>query len=114
MTATFRLNICTQHVIKMIAFILYLENRKVISKLMVTLYEGLDARKSVFGVLGGGGVANNKGADQSAHQCNLVSAFVIRSLKSIISRIALSEISISIYLVPVAGQAGLNVTFSET
>ena len=73
---------------------MYSENPKVISKLMVTLYEGRDARKPVFG-----GFANNKGADQPAHQRNLVSAFVIRSLESIIFRIALSEIFISIYLV---------------
>ena len=35
---------------------------------------GLDARKSVFG---GGGVVNNKGADQPALPRGLISAFVI-------------------------------------
>ena len=39
------------------------------------------------------GVGNNKGADQPAHQCSLISAFVIRFLESIISRLATSKIS---------------------
>ena len=39
------------------------------------------------------GFANNKGADQPAHPHSLVSAFVIPFLESIISRIAMSEIS---------------------
>ena len=39
--------------------------------------------------------ANNKGADQPAHPRRLISTFVIRLLKSIISRLATSEISIS-------------------
>ena len=38
--------------------------------------------------------ANNKGADQPAHPRSLISASVIRFLKSIISRLATSEISI--------------------
>ena len=38
--------------------------------------------------------ANNKGADQPAHPRNLISAFVIRLLESIISRLATGEISI--------------------
>ena len=38
--------------------------------------------------------ANNKGADQPAHPCSLISAFVIRVLESIISRLVMSEISI--------------------
>ena len=37
---------------------------------------GLDARKSVFGF------ANNEGADQRAHPCRLISAFVIRFLET--------------------------------
>ena len=37
---------------------------------------------------------NNKGADQRAHLGSLFSAFVIRLLESIISRLATSEISI--------------------
>ena len=38
--------------------------------------------------------ANNIGADQPAHMRSLISAFVIRLLQSMISRLALSEISI--------------------
>ena len=40
------------------------------------------------------GVANNKGTDQPAHPRRLISAFVIRLLESIISKLASSEISI--------------------
>ena len=39
-------------------------------------------------------VANNKCADQPAHPRSLISAFVIRLLESIISRLATSKISI--------------------
>ena len=56
---------------------------------------------------------NIKGADQPAHPRRLISAFVIRLLESIISRLAMSKISI-FQLVSVAEQAGLNNTFSET
>ena len=38
--------------------------------------------------------ANNKGADQPAHPRSLISAFVICVLKSIVSRLAMSKISI--------------------
>ena len=41
-----------------------------------------------------GRIANNKGADQPAHPRSLISAVVIRFLESIISRLAMSEISI--------------------
>ena len=34
------------------------------------------------------GLANNKGADQTAHPRSLISAFVLRSLESIISKLA--------------------------
>ena len=44
---------------------------------------GLGARDSV----------NNKGADKTAHPRRLISAFVIRLLKIIISKLATSEIS---------------------
>ena len=37
--------------------------------------------------------ANNKGADQPAHLRSLISAFVVRSLDSIISLVSRSEIS---------------------
>ena len=59
------------------------------------------------------GFANNKGADQPAHPRSLISAFVFRLLESIIFRLATSKLSI-FYLVSVAEQAGLNLTFSET
>ena len=39
-------------------------------------------------------VANNKRADQPAYPRSLISAFVIRLLESIISKLATSEISI--------------------
>ena len=37
--------------------------------------------------------ANNKGADQTAHPCSLISAFVVRCLDSIISLDSIAEIS---------------------
>ena len=40
------------------------------------------------------GFANNTGADQPAHPRSLISAFVIHFLKSIICKLATSEISI--------------------
>ena len=45
---------------------------------------GLDARKPA-------GFANNKSPDQPAHPRSLISAFVIRFLESIISKLATSE-----------------------
>ena len=57
--------------------------------------------------------ANNKDADQPAHPHSLISAFAFRSLKSITSKLATSEISTS-KLVSVAELAGLNLTLSET
>ena len=66
---------------------------------------------------GGGGVANNKGnnkeADQPAHMPSLISAFVIRLLESIISRLASSEISFY-WLVSVAEETGLSLVLLET
>ena len=59
------------------------------------------------------GFANNKGADQPAHPRSLISAFVIPLLKSIISRLATSEISL-FYLVSVAEETGLSLALSET
>ena len=63
--------------------------------LVVTCFAGmlkvLVTRTHVF--RGGGGAANNKGTDQPAHPRSLISAFVIRLLESIISRLATSEIS---------------------
>ena len=40
------------------------------------------------------GFENNTGVDQPAHPRSLISAFDIRFLESIISRLAMSEISI--------------------
>ena len=54
----------------------------------------------------------NKGADQPAYTSRLISAFVIRLLESIISKLASSEISI-FYLVSVAEETGLSLAFSE-
>ena len=48
--------------------------------LIFYIYMGLDSRKPVLGG-GGGGVANNRGADQPAHPRSLISAFVISFLK---------------------------------
>ena len=48
---------------------------------------GLVARKPVFR-----GVANNTGADQAGHPRSLISAFVIRFLKSTIFNLATGEI----------------------
>ena len=57
--------------------------------------------------------ANNKGADQSAHPRNLISAFVVRCLDSIISLDSIAEIS-SLYLASVAAQASVCLAWSET
>ena len=60
------------------------------SKFDYLVYEmGLNARKPVFGV------ANNTDSDQPAHPRSLISAFVIRFLKSIICNLATGEILIS-------------------
>ena len=50
--------------------------------------------------------ANNKGTDQTAHPCSLISAFVVRCLDSIIPPLAIAEISRQ--LVSVSEQAGLS------
>ena len=57
--------------------------------------------------------ANNKGTDQPAHPCSLISAFVIRCLASIIPLVSISEI-LSLCLVSVAEQASLSLTWSQT
>ena len=56
---------------------------------------------------------NNKGADQPAHPCSLISAFVADCLDSIISLVSISDIS-SLCLASVAAQAGLSLTWSHT
>ena len=57
--------------------------------------------------------ANNKDADQPAHPRRLLSAFIVRSLERIISKLATSENSIFL-LIFVAEQVGLGMTWSET
>ena len=76
---------------------------------------GLDARKPFIG-----GLRTTKAqtslricADQPAHSHRLISAFVIRLLASMISKLASSEISI-FWLVSVAKDTGLSLTLSET
>ena len=77
--------------------------------LMVCRYQlGLDARKTCLR-----GFANNKGADQPAHPRSLISAYVFRFLKTIISKLATCKFS-TFYVVSVAEQAGLNLALSET
>ena len=57
--------------------------------------------------------ANNKGADQAAHPRSLISAFVVRCLDSIMPLVSISEIS-SLYLVSLATQVSLCITWSQT
>ena len=56
--------------------------------------------------------ANNKDADQPAHPRSLISTFVVRCLDSMICIPALPKVS-RFYLVSVAEQAGLNLTWSK-
>ena len=56
--------------------------------------------------------ANNKGADQPAHPCNLNSTFVVCCLDSTIPILAKSKIS-RLLLVSEAGQASLSLTRSQ-
>ena len=57
--------------------------------------------------------ANNKGADQPAHPCSLISAFVVCCLDSIISLDSIAEI-LRLQLASVAAQAGLCLAWSKT
>ena len=57
--------------------------------------------------------ANNKGADQPAHPCSLISTFVVRCLYGIIPQFAIAAIS-KLRLVSVAEHAGLSLTWSQT
>ena len=59
------------------------------------------------------GFANNTGADQPVHPRNLISAFVIRLLESIIYKLTTGEIAI-FYLVSVAEESGLKLALSKT
>ena len=51
-------------------------------------------------------------ADQPAHSCSLISAFVVRFLDSIIPLVSISEIS-SLYLVSVTVHSGLSLHWSQ-
>ena len=57
--------------------------------------------------------ANNKGTDQLAHPCNLISAFVVRCLDSVMYLVSVTKIS-SLMLASVAVQASLCLAWSET
>ena len=57
--------------------------------------------------------ANNKGVDQPTHPRSLISAFVIRLLESIITRLATSKNSI-FYLVSVVKKTDFCLALSET
>ena len=59
------------------------------------------------------GFVNNKGSDQNAHMCSLISTFVIRYLKSIVAKLAPYQISI-IWLVYVTEETGFSLLLSET
>ena len=56
--------------------------------------------------------ANNKGTDQPAHLRSLISAFVVRSLDSVMSLVSVTKIS-SLMLASVAEQASLSLTWWE-
>ena len=56
--------------------------------------------------------ANNKGGDQPAHLCSLISTFVVHCLDSIIPQVSISKIS-SLYLASVAAQASLCLTWRK-
>ena len=56
---------------------------------------------------------NDKGADQPAHPCSLISAFVVRCLDSIIFLVSIFAIS-RLSLASVAEQVGLSFTWSKT
>ena len=57
--------------------------------------------------------ANNKGTDQPVHLRNLISAFAVRCLDSVMSLFSVTKIS-SLMLASVAEQANLSLTWSET
>ena len=68
---------------------------------------GLEARKPAFG-----GLRTTK-AQTSLCICSLISAFVVRLLESIISKLATREISL-FKLVSVAEETGLSLNLSES
>ena len=56
--------------------------------------------------------ANNKGADQPAYPRSLISTFVVHCFDCMVCILTLSKVS-RFYLVSVAEQAGLNLTWSK-
>ena len=56
--------------------------------------------------------ANNKGADQHAHPCSLISTFVVLCLDSTTPLVVIFEIS-RLQLISAAEHAGLNLTWSK-
>ena len=59
------------------------------------------------------GLANYKGTDQPAHPRRLISAFIIRFLKSTICKLAIDEFS-NFSLVSVVEETGLSLALSDT
>ena len=57
--------------------------------------------------------SNNKGADQPAHPCSLISVFVVRCLDSVMSLVSVTKIS-SLMLASVAEQANLSLAWWKT
>ena len=57
--------------------------------------------------------ANNKGGDQPAHPCSLISTFVVHCLDNVMSLVSVTKIS-SLMLASVAEQASLSLTWLET
>ena len=59
-------------------------------------------------------ICDNKGADQPAHPCSLISTFVVPCLDSIIPLVSISKI-LSLYMYPasVAVQAGFSLPWSQ-
>ena len=56
---------------------------------------------------------NNKGTDQPAHPCHLISTFVVRCLDSIIPLVPIPKIS-GLYLASVTAQASLSLPWLQT
>ena len=56
---------------------------------------------------------DDKGTDQPAHPCSLISAFVVDCLGSVMSLVSVTKIS-SLMLASVAEQASLSLSWSET
>ena len=53
--------------------------------------------------------ANNKGADQPAHPCSLISAFIVRCLDSVMSLVSVTKISSLMLASDLVGNSGRHV-----